>query len=164
MYFKASLRVGYISGMNVLITVFKTILVFSLALPFFLGLLMARSAWRLKYYVPGVGTIVDAKVTERLDADNDIAYSIEITTRYEVDGKIYERRPSYSSWSGLQTYEDYVREVKGFPIGDRVAIYYDAGEPESYTFLPDSDLEQWSCAVILLLPSLVALAVMIWGW
>lgn len=153
--------------MNILITAFKTILLLFLTIPTLFGILMTRSAWRMKYFVTGVGTVVEAKVTERVTVDNEVARSIEIKMKYEVDGKTYERRPCFSSRSGLaglHTYEDYAQELKAYPIGARLEIFYDPDEPESYTLQGDSGPEQWGCALIVLLSSLAAIAVMIWGW
>jgi len=156
--------------MNILITGFKTILLLFLTIPTLFGILLTRSAWRMKYFVTGVGTVVDAKVTERVTVDNEVAHSIEIKMKYEVDGKNYERPPCFSSRSGLaglaglHTYEDYVQELKAYPIGARLEIFYDPDEPESYTLQGDSGPEQWGCAALVLVPSLVALATVLLGW
>lgn len=150
--------------MNILITTIKAILVFFLSLPTLLGLLMARSAWRSRYYVAGTGTVTDAKITESKTVDNDVRHNIEIKMSYTVNGKHYEGTPSFSMSTGLHTDNDRLRELQRFPIGDQRTIYYDPTEPETYTLISNSGPPQWSCALLVLIPALAAIAAIIWGW
>lgn len=149
--------------MNILITAFKAIIVFFLAFPTLLGLLMARSAWRSRYYIAGEGTVFDAKITESMNIDNEIRYSLEITMIYIVEGKMYQGTPSFSSSTGRRTYDDYLQELRRFSIGNRHTIYFDPVEPETYTLQANSSREQCSCAALVLIPSLAAIAAIIWG-